>query len=64
MAMPKPTGKYIKVCIETDIYAKLEEFCMEARQSKSIAAKRALLQDFENYGAIQAKFSEIESLSI
>ena len=59
MARPKKNGKYLNVCIQEDIYQRLEAFCLTAGQTKTIAVERALLQYFENYGAIQAKIKEL-----
>ena len=49
MARPKKNGKYLNVCIQEEIYKKLEEFCLEAGQTKTIAVERALAQYIENY---------------
>ena len=47
MARPKKNGKYLNVCIQEEIYKKLEEFCLEAGQTKTIAVERALAQYIE-----------------
>lgn len=60
MARPKKNGKYLNVCIQEEIYKKLEDFCLDAGQTKTVAVERALAQYFENYGAIQAKIIELD----
>ena len=61
MARPKKDGKYLNVCIQEEIYKKLEDFCLEAGQTKTIAVERALAQYIENYGAMQEKLNKIDS---
>ena len=61
MARPKKNGKYLNVCIQEEIYKKLEDFCLEAGQTKTIAVERALAQYIENYGAMQEKLNKIYS---
>lgn len=61
MAKPKKNGKYLNVCVQEEIYKKLEEFCMEAGQTKTIAVERALTQYIQNYGAMQKKLNELDS---
>lgn len=60
MARPKKNGKYLNVCIQEEIYKKLEDFCLEAGQTKTIAVERALAQYIENYGAMQEKLNKID----
>lgn len=60
MARPKKNGKYLNVCIQEEIYKKLEDFCLEAGQTKTIAVERALAQYIENYGAMQKKLNKID----
>lgn len=60
MARPKKNGKYLNVCIQEEIYQKLEDFCSEAGQTKTIAVERALMQYIENYDAIQAKINKMD----
>ena len=61
MARQKKNGKYLNVCIQEEIYKKLEDFCLEAGQTKTIAVERALAQYIENYGAMQEKLNKIDS---
>ena len=61
MARPKKNGKYLNVCIQEEIYKKLEDFCLEAGQTKTTAVERALAQYIENYGAMQEKLNKIDS---
>ena len=61
MARPKKNGKYLNVCIQEEIYKKLEDFCLEAGQTKTIAVERALAQYIEYYGAMQEKLNKIDS---
>lgn len=60
MARPKKNGKYLNVCIQEEVYQKLEDFCLEAGQTKTIAVERALIQYIENYDAIQAKINKLD----
>ena len=64
MARPKKNGKYLNVCIQEEIYKKLEDFCLEAGQTKTIAVERALAQYIENYGAMQEKLNKIDSTAM
>ena len=61
MARPKKNGKYLNVCIQEEIYQKLEDFCLEAGQTKTVAVERALAQYIENYDTIQAKINKLDS---
>ena len=60
MARPNKNGKYLNVCIQEEVYQKLEDFCLEAGQTKTIAVERALIQYIENYDAIQAKINKLD----
>lgn len=61
MARPKKNGKYLNVCIQEEIYKKLEELCMEAGQTKTTAVERALTQYIESYGAMQERLNKLDS---
>ena len=61
MARPKKNGTYLNVCIETPIYEKLESFCDEAGQTKTVAVERALAAYLAAYEEKQKKLKEIEN---
>lgn len=53
MAKAKKNGTYLNVCIESQIYERLERMCEAAGQSKTTAVERALtrsdiMQGIEN----------------
>ncbi len=60
MARPKKNGTYLNVCIETPIYERLESFCMDAGQSKTIAVERALMLYLDAYEEKQKILRELE----
>lgn len=61
MARPKKNGTYLNVCIETPIYERLESFCIDAGQTKTIAVERALSAYFNNYEEKQQWIKELEN---
>ena len=60
MARPKKNGTYLNVCIETSIYEQLNELCVEAGQSKTVAVERALTDYLEDYQKKQQMLRELE----
>lgn len=60
MARPKKNGTYLNVCIDTAIYKKLEELCIDAGQTKTVAVERALLAYLKDYDDKQRKLMEME----
>lgn len=60
MARPKKNGTYLNVCIETPIYERLEVFCEDAGQTKTVAVERALMLYLEDYEVKQKKLKELE----
>lgn len=61
MARPKKDGTYLNVCIETDIYERLEKLSEESGQSKTFAVERALvayMDDFEEKQKLLKKLEE------
>lgn len=60
MARPKKNGTYLNVCIETSIYEQLNELCVEAGQSKTVAVERALTDYLEDYKKKQQMLRELE----
>ena len=60
MARPKKNGTYLNVCIETPIYERLEKFCEDAGQTKTIAVERALTAYLDDYAEMQKKLKELE----
>lgn len=59
MAKPKKNGTYLNVCIETDIYDRLEQVCESAGQTKTVAVERALSTYLEAYENMQNKLREL-----
>ena len=49
MGRPKKNGTYINVCIDTSIYQRLEEHCIEAGRTKTVAVQRAIIEYLDNY---------------
>lgn len=49
MARQKKNGTYLNVCIETPIYERLEELCVDAGQTKTVAVERALIAYLDDY---------------
>ena len=49
MPRPKKDGTYLNVCIATNVYEQLTEFCQEAGQTKTVAVERALSEYLDDY---------------
>ena len=64
MARAKKNGTYLNVCIETEIYYKLEQFCIEAGQTKTVAVVRALTDYINRYEKKQQILYEIENKNV
>lgn len=60
MARPKKNGTYLNVCIETTVYERLETFCNDAGQTKTVAVERALQLYLDDYDDKQRKLKELE----
>ncbi len=60
MARPKKNGTYLNVCIETPIYERLEAFCDDAGQSKTVAVERALSAYLDDYEQKQRILKDME----
>lgn len=60
MARAKKNGTYLNVCIESKIYQRLDCFCDEAGQTKTVAVERALLEYICNYEKKQKLLRELE----
>ena len=63
MARPKKNGTYLNVCIETPIYERMEAFCDDAGQTKTIAVERALTAYLDEYEEKQNMLKELENSS-
>lgn len=61
MARPKKNGTYLNVCIETQIYERLVNFCNDAGQTKTIAVERALSFYLDDYDEMQRKIRELDA---
>ncbi len=64
MAKPKKNGTYLNVCIDSDIYDKLEQLCESAGQTKTTAVERALSAYLEAYEDMQRKLRELGPNSV
>lgn len=60
MARAKKNGTYLNVCIEAEIYEKLDNFCIEAGQTKTVAVERALLEYINRYEKKQQILRDLE----
>lgn len=60
MARPKKNGIYLNVCINKDIYDRLETLCYDIGQTKTIAVERALAAYLDDYEIKMAKLKELE----
>ena len=47
MARPKKDGTYLNVCIKTEVYKRLAQYCEETGQSKTVAIERILTSFFD-----------------
>lgn len=61
MARPKKNGTYLNVCIDTNIYQKLEAVCEDAGQTKTVAVERALQLYLDEYEEKQRRLRELEN---
>lgn len=61
MARPKKNGTYLNVCIESNIYERLEELCSDAGQTKTVAVERALSDYLSNYEKKQRMLKELDN---
>lgn len=60
MARAKKNGIYLNVCIEAEIYEKLDNFCAEAGQTKTVAVERALAEYINGYEKKQQMLRDME----
>lgn len=63
MGRPKKDGTYINVCIDTPVYQRLEQHCLDAGHTKTVAVQRAIIEYLDNYDRKQQLFKEIENSS-
>lgn len=61
MGRPKKDGTYINVCIDTSVYQRLEQHCLDAGHTKTVAVQRAIIEYLDNYDRKQQLFKEIEN---
>lgn len=64
MARQKKNGTYLNVCIDSEIYEQLSQFCDKAGQTKTVAVERALLDYFEDYTRKQQMLEKLEQGNI
>lgn len=60
MARAKKNGTYLNICIETEIYDKLDKFCLEAGQTKTVVVERALTDYINRYKVKQQMLHDLE----
>lgn len=60
MGRPKKNGTYINVCIDTSVYQRLENHCIEAGHTKTVAVQRAIVEYLNNYEKRQQLFKEMD----
>ncbi len=60
MARPKKNGTYLNVCIEKDIYDRLEKLCEDAGQTKTVAVERALKAYLDDYDEMKKKLHGLQ----
>ena len=58
MARAKKNGTYLNVCIET---SRLENLCVDAGQTKTVAVERALAAYLEDYEEKQRKLKVLDN---
>lgn len=63
MAKPKKNGTYLNVCIDKAVYGRLNSFCEDVGQTKTVAVERALIAYLDDYNQKMAKLQEIERTS-
>lgn len=61
MARPKKNGTYLNVCIESNIYDKLEDLCKEAGQTKTVAVERAIMAYLDDFEKKQKMLKELDN---
>ena len=49
MARAKKDGRYVNYYIEREVYEKLETYCEEVGQTKTVAIERILTRYLDNY---------------
>ena len=49
MARAKKDGRYVNYYIEREVYEKLETYCEEVGQTKTVAIERILTKYLDNY---------------
>ncbi len=49
MARQKKDGKYLNIMLESSIYERLEMYCDEVGQTKTLAVERILRRFFDEY---------------
>lgn len=47
MARPKKDGTYLNVCIKTEVYNRLADYCEKMGQPKTVAVERILTDFFD-----------------
>ena len=63
MARPRKPNRPISVRLDEHLYNRLNDFCEDSGQSKTIAIERALAMYIEDYYAKQEKLEEINNRS-
>lgn len=64
MARPKKNGTYLNVCIDTEVYKRLEILCKDAGQTKTTAVERALVAYLKDYREKQNVLMKLQKENI
>lgn len=62
MARPKKDNHPVTIRLATPLYEKLNQFCEDSGQSKTVAMERALAMYIEDYYAKQAQLEELNKV--
>ena len=61
MPRPKKDARNLNIKLDREIFEKLERFCEESGQSKTVAVERALKAYLDNYDDKQKLLKQIEN---
>ena len=64
MARPKKYGQYLNVKIDTGIYHRLEEYCLDSGYTKTTSVERALTLLIDTYEADKETLRKIADGSV
>ena len=61
MARPKKDSHPITIRMEQGLYDRLEEYCKQSGQPKTVALERALKAYIDSYDRREAKYAELNN---